>query len=257
LARSFPPSLSRLTCMCVYVSVCVCVCNMGAFHVTSVIGFANQYIQTSGRYGHARTSHYILLHSPGAVTRLPLEAARMTLDAVWRLGSAREQVLGNRGKNMCCQHRGTLAWSAPPSVWTTGDADGAEDGSLDRIQSAWLSAVLCVTLEGPLKPDGLSVGAQTHHDGSHTPRSFALCVCARTRAGVVVLVQPARQVIGFARVWSGPQVGCEDVAATPTTHRCGVPVAGRWHGVEYKRERRRGWWKTTWFHPLEKVESGR
>ena len=148
------------------------------------------------------------------VKRLPLEATRMALDVVWRLGRVDEYFLGKwRGENVHGQDRQRLVGSAPPSLWKTGDTDGAGDGGLDRVEAAWSSSVLGVTLEVPLEPDGLSIGAQPHHDSSHTPRSFALCVCARTSVVVVVLVQSAHQVISLARVWSGPVVGCEDVAA--------------------------------------------
>ena len=96
---------------------------------------------------------------------------------------------------------------APPSFWKTGGTDGAEDGGLDRVDAALSSAVFGVTLDGPFEPYGLSIGAQTHHDSSHTPRSFAFCVCARTDAVVVVLVYPAHQVISLASVRSGPVFG--------------------------------------------------
>jgi hypothetical protein len=164
----------------------------------------------------------------GTVTRPHLEATRMALDVVWRLDCVDEQVLGKRcGEHVYGQGRERLVGSAPPSLWQTGDTDGAEDGCLDRVEATWLIAVFGVTLESSLKPDGLSIGAQTHHDSSHTPRSFALCVCTRTGAVVVVLVQSAYQVIGLACVWSGPVVGCEDVAAKSLTQRHVFRVAGR------------------------------
>ena len=85
-----------------------------------------------------------------------------------------------------------------------------------------------VILKGPLEPDGLSVGA------CHTPRPFPFCVCARTGAGVVVLVQPAHKVVGLSRVRGGPEGGREDVAAELLTQ-----MHGRRHELVEKREGRK------------------
>ena len=89
-----------------------------------------------------------------------------------------------------------------------------------------MSAVFGVTLEPTLEPDGLAVGAQAEHSCSNTPWTLALCVRARAGAVVVVLVKPSHEVIGLARIRSGPSGGCENVATEARTRRHACFSAG-------------------------------
>ena len=79
------------------------------------------------------------------------------------------------------------------------NADGVKDSALDRAEAHGAGAVFGVALQGALEPNTLAVGAQPEHRCRDTPWPLAFGVGARPPAGVVMAMQPPREIV--ASVW--------------------------------------------------------